>query len=199
MNWVVPGKILALAGPTADVYSIKDFVDYAKTAGIKAVVRLNRTHYPAKILSQSGIEHYDMFIYDGHYPKMEQIERFCAIAEDTWESGALAVHCRAGLGRTGTMIAIFLIRKFKFQASEVIAYLRMMRPGSVLGMQARYLDCVQYVLRGETLPPDAAALLREYYPENAHEFVPTDSEGVLSEDDFFESEDFFLQDVVKVQ
>lgn len=140
MNWVVPGKILALAGPTSNLFAIEDFLDYAKSGNVVAVVRLNRIHYDASTVTDNGVAHHDMFICDGNIPTPAMILEFCQIAEEALEGGALAVHCRAGLGRTGTMIAIYLIHKYGLQAAEVIAYLRMMRPGSVLGMQARYLE-----------------------------------------------------------
>ena len=82
-----------------------------------------------------------MFMEDGHIPTLEQIQEFYAFGEETWNrEEAMAVHCYAGLGRTGTMIATFLIRKFGLDAIHVIAFLRLMRPGSVLGKQARYLN-----------------------------------------------------------
>jgi hypothetical protein len=121
-----------------------------------------------------------MFIHDGNIPTLEQIDDFYLLAETAWNSGALAAHCRAGLGRTGTMIATFLIKKFNLQASDVIAYLRMMRPGSVLGMQARYLDSIQYILREETIPESAKKYLAQYYPQHfAASATLNDSEDVF--------------------
>jgi cell division cycle 14 len=46
----------------------------------------------------------------------------------------------AGLGRTGTLIGAYLMKHFKFTAAEVIAWLRICRPGSVIGPQQNYLE-----------------------------------------------------------
>ena len=48
---------------------------------------------------------------------------------------AVAVHCRAGLGRTGTLIGLYLMRKYKFEPKPIIGWLRIARPGSVIGSQ----------------------------------------------------------------
>lgn len=198
MNWVVPDKILAFAGPTNEVYSVEEFSEYAKMKHVNTVVRLNRVRYDAEVLKTKGIQHFDMFIHDGNIPTLQQIDEFYGIAERAWNTGAMAVHCRAGLGRTGTMIATFLIKKFNLQASDVIAYLRMMRPGSVLGMQARYLDSIQYMLRGESIPDDAKAYLSQYYPDQFHTIeVSSGSEAEGQQVDSNQADDHFAEPAIR--
>jgi len=45
----------------------------------------------------------------------------------------------AGLGRTGTLIACFIMKHYKFTASEAIAWIRTCRPGSIIGPQQEFL------------------------------------------------------------
>ncbi len=46
----------------------------------------------------------------------------------------------AGLGRTGTLIGAFMMKHYKFTAAESIAWLRICRPGSVIGPQQHYME-----------------------------------------------------------
>jgi alkylated DNA nucleotide flippase Atl1 len=45
----------------------------------------------------------------------------------------------AGLGRTGTLIGMYMMKHLNFTARQAIAWLRIVRPGSVIGPQQHYL------------------------------------------------------------
>ena len=53
--------------------------------------------------------------------------------------GAVAVHCTEGLSRTGTLAAAHLMAAHGFSAREAIGWLRIVRPGSVVGAQQHFL------------------------------------------------------------
>ena len=60
-----------------------------------------------------------------------------AIVENTQH--AVAVHCKAGLGRTGTVICAYMMHEAGMTAEEAIGYCRLYRPGSVVGCQQHFL------------------------------------------------------------
>ncbi|KAL9647855.1 hypothetical protein ABK040_008128 [Willaertia magna] len=146
MNWIVPGKFLAFSSPanrriTGDGlvhFTPEDYLPLFKKWNITAIVRLNKQLYDKKKFTANGIRHFDMYFPDGSIPSDEIVKKFLSICDT--EKGAIAVHCKAGLGRTGTLIGLNLMRRYRFTATEVIAWLRICRPGSVIGIQQHFLD-----------------------------------------------------------
>eukprot|EP01042_Synura_sphagnicola_P000258 gene258-267_t len=83
----------------------------------------------------------DLYYLDGSVPPPDLLNRFIQKCEET--PGAVAVHCKAGLGRTGTCIGCYVMKHFRFTAEEIIGWLRIARPGSVIGPQQQFMKDVQ--------------------------------------------------------
>ncbi|KAK6733266.1 hypothetical protein RB195_017175 [Necator americanus] len=149
MNWIIPGKILSFCGPHNEsriedgypYHSPETYFDYFRATNITTIVRLNMRMYDAKKFTDAGFEHVDLFFIDGSTPSEEIVEKFISVVDKA--KGAVAVHCKAGLGRTGTLIACWMMKEFGLNAAECMAWLRICRPGSVIGPQQEYLVAMQ--------------------------------------------------------
>ena len=152
---VVPGKFVALKGPVG-LPDGREYLDDARGArsfspayyaeilhdlSVSTVVRLNEPRYAAEALTSRGFAHHGLEFPDCTCPPDAVVAAFLRIVDAA--PGAVAVHCHAGLGRTGTLIALYLMRSCGFSAREAMGWLRIMRPGSVIGEQQHYLCAIE--------------------------------------------------------
>ena len=111
---------------------------------IGLVVRLNSELYCPTYFTALGIQHIDMIFEDGTCPPLSLVRKFIRLAhEQISQKKGIAVHCKAGLGRTGCLIGAYLIYRYGFTANEMIAFMRFMRPGMVVGPQQHWLHLNQ--------------------------------------------------------
>ena len=97
MNWVVPGKFLAFAGPEDELYEkhaiiaiargsqpfrFPQLIEYFKKTGVKTVIRLNNKMYDRKRFLDAGIDHMDLYFPDGTNPPDHILYRFLEIVEN---------------------------------------------------------------------------------------------------------------------
>ncbi|XP_066503533.1 dual specificity protein phosphatase CDC14AB isoform X2 [Hoplias malabaricus] len=145
-NWIVPSKLLAFSGPHPKskvengypLHAPEAYFPYFRKHSVTTIIRLNKKIYDAKRFTDAGFDHYDLFFVDGSTPSDVITRRFLHICEST--DGAVAVHCKAGLGRTGTLIGCYLMKHYRFTAAEAIAWIRISRPGSIIGPQQHFLE-----------------------------------------------------------
>ena len=101
---------------------------------------------------------------DGSCPEDRVIREFIELTEGYARRGqAVAVHCRAGLGRTGTLIGLYIMHKYGFEAKPLIAWMRICRTGMVVGEQQ------QFLVRTENRLPQ---IMRNSVQANQSNFIP---------------------------
>lgn len=126
----------------------KQVLNYFMMNNVELVVRLNSHLYDANEFTKRNIQHIDMIFEDGTCPTLEYVQKFIGAAECVINKGGkIAVHCKAGLGRTGCLIGAHLIYTHGFTANECIGYMRMIRPGMVVGPQQHWLYLHQHDFR----------------------------------------------------
>lgn len=150
----------------------KQVLAHFKARRVGMAVRLNSELYSPTYFSAIGITHIDMIFEDGTCPQLPLVKRFIKLAHETIivKNKAVAVHCKAGLGRTGCLIGAYLIYRYGFTANEVIAYMRFMRPGMVVGPQQHWLHLNQGTFREwwfEDSIREKLALLKQSTPPRA--------------------------------
>ncbi|CAI8008505.1 Dual specificity protein phosphatase 23 [Geodia barretti] len=111
-------------GPT----SRRDLIFFQRQ-DIRAVLRMEESTISAEIWNM-----YDMFepVPDFTAPTLEQIDRMARWIEEQIENyeRPVVVTCHAGIGRTGTMLAAYMVY-MGYEPQAAIDHVREQRPGSI--------------------------------------------------------------------
>ncbi|XP_016329731.1 dual specificity protein phosphatase 23a [Sinocyclocheilus anshuiensis] len=125
-SWVEPHKLAGLACPS-EAQHYKFLVEN----GIRHLVCLLESKPPKCDTCPELILHH-ISIVDFTPPSLPQILRFLSIVEEANAKGeAVAVHCMHGHGRTGTMLACYLVKTRHISGLEAIKEIRRLRKGSI--------------------------------------------------------------------
>ena len=99
--------------------------------GIGALLTLTETALPWGALERHGIAGLHLPVDDFHAPTTTQMLDALAFLDEARATGTpVAVHCLAGQGRTGTVLAAYLIRG-GLSSEEAIAAVRAICPGAI--------------------------------------------------------------------
>jgi atypical dual specificity phosphatase len=102
------GRLAGLPGPA---FMEWDFPQLRRM-GFSVVVSLECDRINTFEIEEAGFEHKKICVEDFTAPTLDQIDEFVSFVESKLAEGKKAlVHCYAGRGRTGTMLAAFLIHR----------------------------------------------------------------------------------------
>ncbi|XP_071960130.1 protein tyrosine phosphatase domain-containing protein 1-like isoform X2 [Antedon mediterranea] len=144
-SWVTD-EILATSRPSTEAINKYDIIPQFKAAGIKSIINLQTAGEHASCgnpLEPSGFSYdpedfmqEDIFCYnfgwdDYGVRALASILDMIKVMDFAVQQGKVAVHCHAGLGRTGVLIACYLIYSRRMDADHAIHYVREKRKGAI--------------------------------------------------------------------
>lgn len=123
-SWILEGSLAGAQGPT----SRRDLT-FLKLQEIGAIIRMAED-----TISGEALEMVDLYepVNDGQPPSIEQLDRMARFIEEqieTWER-PVVVTCHAGMGRTGTALAAFMVY-VGYLPETAVKLIRELRPGSI--------------------------------------------------------------------
>jgi len=125
--WLEVGRIAGSPLPGV-VNDIHIDLKALKRMGITMLITLTERDLPTDILQQHGLKNLHLPIYDHETPTLAQIQMLLRRMELLIESGeVLAVHCLAGKGRTGIVLACWWVRE-GLTAAEALRRVRLIDP-----------------------------------------------------------------------
>lgn len=151
--WVVPGLLCGMSRPGLMTDADTQYDSLAE-AGVRWLICLEeRCEYPVAQARAYDIAHVHIPVTDMAPPSFNQAVDLCRQAEQPIRNNeGIAVHCRAGLGRTGTALALILTW-FGDAADVAVAKVRRTHPLAIQSeAQLRFIHEFADRIRGWHLP-----------------------------------------------
>ena len=132
-DWILPGELAVSSFP-----GNKSSLEWFNEKGIKAIVSLSLKPLPHEWIETLGFKYLHLPTIDFHPIPLRDIEQFIDFTDDCLDNGKpVLVHCMAGLGRSGTMVSCYLVKRKGMSTQKAIYFVKVIRPGSV--------DCIEFV------------------------------------------------------
>ncbi|XP_052449466.1 protein tyrosine phosphatase domain-containing protein 1 [Carassius gibelio] len=155
-SWITD-NLLAMARPSTDIIEKFGVIDQFLRCGLKTVINLqcpgehascgnpldpqSGFTYRPETFMEAGIYFYNFRWNDYGVASLTSILDMVKVMCFAIQEGKMAVHCHAGLGRTGVLLACFFLFTTQMTADQAILLVRSKRPNSI---QTRgQLHCVR--------------------------------------------------------
>ncbi|XP_068276018.1 protein tyrosine phosphatase domain-containing protein 1 isoform X2 [Nyctibius grandis] len=145
-SWITH-NILAMARPSTELIDKYNIIEQFERYGIKTIINLQCpgehascgnpleqesgfTYLPEAFM-EAGIYFYNFGWKDYGVASLTTILDMVKVMAFALQEGRVAVHCHAGLGRTGVLIACYLVFATRMSADQAILFVRAKRPNSI--------------------------------------------------------------------
>ncbi len=113
-------------------------VEWIRAQGINMIISLTEQPLPRELIENMGLEYRHFPIEDHSAPSPEILRQIVdEIFSSISRGKRVLIHCAAGLGRTGTILAAYLVALKEISGEEAIRRVRELRPGSIETIQER--------------------------------------------------------------
>ncbi|XP_073325814.1 protein tyrosine phosphatase domain-containing protein 1 [Pagrus major] len=145
-SWVTD-HLLAMSRPSTEIIEKYNIIDQFRRNGIKTVINLqipgehascgnplepeSGFSYRPELFMENNIYFYNFGWSDYGVANLTTVLDMVKVMAFALQEGKIAVHCHAGLGRTGVLLACFLAYATRMTANQAISYVRAKRPNSI--------------------------------------------------------------------
>lgn len=132
--WLIPGLLAGSSRPgaaTHETSQLEEDLTFLRSQGVEAILSLTETPLDEWVLTEREFTWQHLPIDDMTAPRAHQFMEALQFIDEQQAAGrATVVHCLAGQGRTGSMLAAYLIRSGA-SAIDALSELRLVCPGAV--------------------------------------------------------------------
>jgi len=130
-HWIVRGRLAGCPEPGVSAPIGYD-LDLLRGVGVTHLISLTEKDLDQDLLADHGLANVHLPIFDREAPTLAQAYMLLLKMQALMGRGAvLAVHCKAGIGRTGTMLGAWLVRDGGLSADAALERLRLVNPAFV--------------------------------------------------------------------